>query len=190
MTAALAEEHLAAGDPQRARAVAERLLADPTAASYANRARIVEARAALAAGDVDGAAAISAELSDAGLRGEIGTALLAREGGVARASALLEPTLDGDGSVPVRTLLAAGSAALAAGAFDVAGTAYRRALGAGVTGPERTEAAAGLARAAGALNDPRAAAAALAEATRPDGSAEDIAHIVVAARGAEARHGR
>jgi len=188
VTAALAEESLAAGDPGRARAAAERLLADPSAVAYADRARTLRARAALAAGDVDGAAAAIAETADPGIRGEVGAALLARDDGVARASTILEPALAADGFVPVRTLLAAGSAALARGAVDVARGAYRRALDASTSASERAEAAAGLARAA---NDPAAALAALAQAARPDGSpeADIIARIAAVARRAAGGHG-
>jgi hypothetical protein len=188
VTAALAEESLAAGDPGRARAAADRLLADPSAMSHADRARALLARAALAVGDVDGAAATVAETADPRIRGEVAAALLAREDGVARASAILEPMLAADGVVPVRTLLAAGSAARARGAGGLAPRANPRAQAARPSAAERPPAAPGRAHPANAST---VAAAALAQAARLDGSPEGdiVARIAAAARRMASGHG-
>ena len=159
--ATLAEEALAADDLDRARAAAERVLLDPSAPELAVRARAVLARAALRAGNVDAAARIAAGGSDLALRAEVARALLPRADGAARASALLLP-LPADGDVPTDALLAAGEAALAAGAWSVAAETYRRALAVSTDVAGRAEAAAGLARAAHRSGEPAAAARAFA----------------------------
>jgi len=160
--AALAEEALAAGDLETARATAARLLTDPLPAELAKRVRRTAARAALQAGDSEAAAAEAAQTEDAEVRAEVAAALLPLPGGPSRAQALVEPAL-ASAEAPVRALLVAGAAAAAEGAWDRAADAYARALARGATGPERLQATAGLAHAAGARGDSAAAAAAFAQ---------------------------
>jgi len=158
---ALAEEALASDDVDRARAAAERVLADRPPPDLATRARAVLARATLRAGRVDTAVTIAAEGSDLELRAEVARAILPRPDGPARATALLLP-LPADGDVPTDALLAAGAAALAENAWPVAAETYRRALAVAPDAPARAEAAAGLARAARGSGQRAAAANALA----------------------------
>jgi tetratricopeptide (TPR) repeat protein len=159
VTAALAEEALAAGDLAAAGAAAASIGSDADPAIVA-RARRVAVRVALAAGDADVAAA-ALPPDDPLLRAEVAEALLARPEGAARARAVLAPAL-ADGAAPPAVLLAAGDAAAAAGDWAAAADAYGRALDAETTGPMRVRAAAGLARTALARGDGGGAAAALA----------------------------
>jgi len=162
---ALAEEALAAGDAATARTNAARLVAAKAPAGLVARAHVVGARAALALGDVEAAATEAAAADDATLRADVGRALLARPGGAAAASALLEPALAA-ADVPVSVVLVAAAAASVDGAWESAARLYGQAL-ARATGAERTEAAAGVARAARARGDDATANAALAELRPP-----------------------
>jgi tetratricopeptide (TPR) repeat protein len=156
---ALAEEALAAGDIDRARAAAERVLTERPAPELATRAHAVLARAALRADDVDMAATAAMETSDL----EPAPRSRARSRAPRRSGArALSCTRSRATRTPPRALLAAASAALGQGAWSVAAETYRRALAVATAGPERAEAAAGLARAAERAGEPAATASALA----------------------------
>jgi hypothetical protein len=177
---ALAEEQLAAGDLDDARAALARV-PEPSAAS--NR---IAARVALAAGDLDAAAAAAALVDDPAVRADVAAALLARPDGAPAASALLQPVLSG-GDVPIEVLLVAGAAAAAEGAWVPSADAYRRALAAGAAGAERLAAGAGLARAARERGDGAEARRALDGLTHADPAVARVARALVARQAARGR---
>ena len=134
-------------------------------------ARIASARVALAAGDLERAAAEATAADDLGVRAEVATALLGAPGGAAQASALLQAAP----APPASVLLTAAAAAAAEGAWNTAADTYARALAAGATAPERMRAAAGLVRIAHARGEPARATAALAALRATD---DDLARRV------------
>ncbi len=167
----LAEEAFASGDIGSARQVLARLDASGLRPALAERAHSIGARVALAAGDLERAAAEATAADDLGVRAEVATALLGAPGGAAEASALLQPAPE----PPVSVLLTAAAAAAAEGAWNTAAETYARALAAGATAPERMLAAAGLVRIAHARGEPARATAALAALGATD---DDLARRV------------
>src|SRR5439155_566565 len=137
----------------------------------AERTHRLGARVALAAGDLERAAAEATAADDLGVRAEVATALLGAPGGAAQASALLQAAP----APPASVLLTAAAAAAAEGAWNTAADTYARALAAGATAPERMRAAAGLVRIAHARGEPARATAALAALRATD---DDLARRV------------
>jgi hypothetical protein len=176
---ALAEETLAGGDADGARAVLRRLPAGVLSAALAARRARIAARAALRAGDAEAATAEAATVDDAGLRAEVAAAVLGLPGGPPRARALLAPVLAGP-APSTRVLLIAGAAAAADGDWAPAAEAYARALTTAADGPERIEASAGLVRTARARGDGPQALAAL---DRLNGSGDALLRRAAAAVG-------
>jgi hypothetical protein len=154
----LAEQALAAGDVATARSAATALLGRGLPEDLAATARQTAVGAALATGDTE-AAALAAG-NDAALRVQVARALVDTPDGAERARAIITPVLE-QPAPPVAAFLVAGAAAAAVEAWDAAADAYGRALAAGAAGPERLEAAAGLARAARRRGDTPTAVAAL-----------------------------
>jgi tetratricopeptide (TPR) repeat protein len=132
LAVARAEEQLAMGDVESARATIQNV---PGPSEGIDR---VAARIALAAGDLGAAADHAARTDDAAVRIAVAAALLGTPADAATASALVQPLVAAGGEAPVRTLLVAGAAAAAEGAWTAAEDAYRRALAAGVGGDDAT----------------------------------------------------
>src|SRR5439155_594195 len=86
----LAEEAFASGDLGSARKLLARLEASGLRPDLAERTHRLGARVALAAGDLERAAAEATAADDLGVRAEVATALLGAPGGAAQASALLQ----------------------------------------------------------------------------------------------------
>src|SRR5438094_141974 len=167
----LAEEAFASGDLGSARKLLARLEASGLRPDLAERTHRLGARVALAAGDLERAAAEATAADDLGVRAEVATALLGAPGGAAQASALLQAAP----APPASVLLTAAAAAAAEGAWNTAADTYARALAAGATAPERMRAAAGLVRIAHARGEPARATAALAALRATD---DDLARRV------------
>jgi TolA-binding protein len=181
------EETVATGDATAARAAVARVKAMTLPPVLASRAHAAAARAALLAGDVDAAATEAAETSDLAARAQVARAALARPGGAAVASRLLQPALAPGAEAPFEALVVAGDASVAEGAFDTAEVAYRSALERATTSAERAAAGAGLARAARAGGDYATATGVLSELAQAGGDDPLIRRLATAAAQAGVR---
>ena len=168
LAVARAEALLAAGEAAAARSAALPLLARNPSPDVAARAQRVAVEAAIAAGDLDGAAEQVAKGGDPALRAEVARALADKPGVAEQVRALIDPLLAPEAHAAPPTLLAVGDAALAAGLAEQAATAYGRALDQGAEGNVRTRAAAGLAQVASARGDRDGARTALAIVAEAD----------------------
>jgi len=175
------EETVAAGDAAAASAAVARVKAMTLAPVLASRAHAAAARAALLAGDVDGAAAEAAETSDLAARAQVARAAMTRPGGPALAIRLLKPALATGTEAPFKALMVAGDANVAEGEFEGAEAAYKRALERATTAAERAAAGSGLARAARAGGDHATAAGALTELAHTDADDPLIRRLATAA---------
>src|SRR5262249_37874962 len=116
------------------------------------------ARAALAAGDPNAAADAIGDAPDPELRAEVARALAARDGGGARARALVAPLVAAPDAPPA-LLVVAGDAAAADGDWGAARDAYGRVLQRAGDESARLAASVGLLRVAAARGGQTAAAA-------------------------------
>ena len=117
----LAEETFASGDVGSARRLLARLDPGGLRPDLTRRAHAIGARVALAAGDLERAAAEATAADDPGVRTEVAAGLLAAPGGAAGARALLQ----GEPASPASTLLVAAAAAAHAPSAAAAAVALR-----------------------------------------------------------------